>query len=385
MSQNEAEPPDPEDMFSDTRMSMGDHIEDLRTHLLRALKGFAIGMVIGLWPLGPWVLGIIVAPVEEQLFEFEKRKLKRELKAEEDRAKAAGYVPRPLSTTILINKQQILEIVGKKEPAKAEGEPAFLDGIPKGAESLLEKLNAHVLLDKEVRGRGNLVELDVQFPNSKVMTDEMTKSYLEVRRPTLATMHITEAFMVYFKVSLMTGLVVSSPWVFYHIWMFIAAGLYPHEKRLVNVYLPFSLFLFISGVLVCQFLVIPRAIEAMLWFNEWLGLSAELRLNEWLGFALMMPIVFGLSFQTPLVMMFLHKVGICTLEMYRGYRRISWFVMAVFAAVITPSVDALSMLFLWVPMCGLYELGILLCVYQGEHEALAEWEQEEKSNELVEV
>jgi sec-independent protein translocase protein TatC len=150
--------------------------------------------------------------------------------------------------------------------------------------------------------------------------------------------------------------------------------------------LPFSLFLFISGVLICQFMVMPKAIEAMLWFNEWLGLAADLRLNEWLSFALMMPLVFGVSFQTPLVMMFLHKVGIVTVETFRGRRRIAWFLMAVFAAVITPSVDAFSMLFLWVPMGALYELGILLCVYQKQEESLAEWEQDEKkSGELVEV
>jgi sec-independent protein translocase protein TatC len=84
--------------------------------------------------------------------------------------------------------------------------------------------------------------------------------------------------------------------------------------------------------------------------------------------------------------MFFHKVGILSVETYRSYRRISWFVMAVFAAVITPSVDALSMCFLWVPMCGLYELGILMCVYQGDREEdLAEWEKEEKANEPVEV
>ena len=114
-------------------------------------------------------------------------------------------------------------------------------------------------------------------------------------------------------------------------------------------------------------------------------MSADLRLNEWLSFALMMPIVFGASFQTPLVMMFLHKIGLLSVQTFREKRRIAWFVMAVFAAVITPSVDAFSMLFLWVPMGALYELGILLCVYQGEQDALAEWEQEEKTGELVEV
>src|SRR5439155_12176307 len=123
------------------------------------------------------------------------------------------------------------------------------------------------------------------------------------RPATLTTLSISEGFMVYFKVSLLCGLVLASPWVFYQIWAFIAAGLYPHEKRYVHVYLPFSLGLFLVGVLICEFLVMPKAVEALLWFNEWIGLEPDMRLNEWLGFAIWMPVIFGLSFQTPLAML----------------------------------------------------------------------------------
>jgi sec-independent protein translocase protein TatC len=99
----------------------------------------------------------------------------------------------------------------------------------------------------------------------------------------------------------------------------------------------------------------------------------------------MMPLIFGLSFQTPLVMMFLHKVGIVTVEMLREYRRGAWFSLAIIAALLAPAPTADGLLLLWVPMVALYELGILLCVWQGKRESLAEWEQEEKSNEMVEV
>src|SRR5262249_39623466 len=125
------------------------------------------------------------------------------------------------------------------------------------------------------------------------------------RRPALSTMNVMEGFMVYIKVCAFTGLVISSPWVFWQIWAFVAAGLYPHEKKYVHRYLPISLGLFLAGVVVCEFMVIPKAIEALLWFNEWLGLEPDLRLNEWLSFALLLPLVFGLSFQTPMVMLFL--------------------------------------------------------------------------------
>ena len=127
----------------------------------------------------------------------------------------------------------------------------------------------------------------------------------------------------------------------------------------------------------------PKAIEAMLWFNEYLGFQPDLRLSEWLGFAIFMPIVFGISFQTPLVMYFLEKIGLFTVESYKDKRRIAWFILAIFAAVITPSTDAFSMLFLWIPMCLLYELGIWICLLSPRaHEE--EWENSE-AEEMVGV
>ncbi|MBI1832421.1 MAG: twin-arginine translocase subunit TatC [Planctomycetes bacterium] len=377
------EPPDPEDMFADTRMSLGDHIDDLRSHLLRALQGFLIGMVLGFWPLGPYVLRFILAPVEGQLLEFEKRKIDSELAEANAKIRQSGIVLPSIYQDTEFNKDDLLEGLGLKKKRVR-----VLDKMTLGFEKLLLDLDMHAALDEEARAQSSMIRVRSRITDPMAVTQSMLRMQAEVRRPRLTTLHITEAFMVYFKIALYTGLVISSPWVFYHIWMFIAAGLYPHEKRLVNIYLPFSVFLFIAGVVICQWMVMPKAVEAMLWFNEWLGLSADLRLEEWLGFALMMPIVFGASFQTPLVMMFLHRVGIVTVATFRDYRRISWFLMAIFAAVITPSVDALSMLFLWVPMCGLYELGILLCAWQGEQNTLFDWEEDEsteKSDELVEV
>jgi sec-independent protein translocase protein TatC len=373
MSNFPNEAPDPEDMFADTRMSFGDHIEDLRAHLLRAIKGLVLGMILGFWPLGPYVLDIITKPVVNQLNAFERRKLKRDFRDKREQVNASGIIVPPIKVTIRI-----------KDPVDEKAAPDVGDKMIARYEQMLIDLEAHHLLDKDLMGSFKVHDAYIDDPLA--FTERVMDVTAMARRHSLATMHITEAFMVYMKVAFITGLVLSSPWVFYHIWMFIAAGLYPNEKRLVNVYLPFSLALFIIGVFVCQFLVMDKAVQAMLWFNEWLGLDADLRLNEWLGFALMMPVVFGLSFQAPLVMMFVHKIGVVSVQMFRDKRRVAWFGLSVFAAVITPSVDPVSMLWLWVPLCLLYELGILLCVYQGEQTALFEWEEEEqKSGELVEV
>src|SRR5204862_6104093 len=121
-------------------------------------------------------------------------------------------------------------------------------------------------------------------------------------------------------------------------WSFVAVGLYPHEKRLVNVYMPFSIALFIAGVLLCQFAVLPASIKALLTFNEWMDLEPSFRLNEWLGLAIMMPVVFGLAFQMQLIMLFVYKIGVMSVDSFRGKRKGIWFGLAFFAAVITPSV-----------------------------------------------
>jgi Tat protein translocase TatC len=199
----------------------------------------------------------------------------------------------------------------------------------------------------------------------------------------LSTLNPMEAFMAYFKVSLVCGVVLGSPWIFMQIWSFIAAGLYPHEKRLVNVYLPFSLILFLIGALACQFVVIPKAVGALLWFNEWLDLQPELRFNEWLSFAILMPLVFGISFQLPLVMMFLERLGIMTVPMYYSYWKIAFFLIHVVAAILMPTPDIISMECLALPMFGLYGLGILLCrLNPGKSEQDQDVPQ---SEEMVEV
>jgi sec-independent protein translocase protein TatC len=169
-----------------------------------------------------------------------------------------------------------------------------------------------------------------------------------------------EGFMVYFKMSLLCGFILACPWIFYQMWAFIGAGLFPHEKRLVNVYLPWSVGLFIGGTLLCQFVVMPRAVEALLGFYKWIDVDPDLRLNEWLSFALLMPLVFGLSFQTPLVMMFLNKIGVVTYETHKRTWRYAMFGLAVGTALLCPSTDVVSWLSLFIPTFGLYLIGVLI-------------------------
>src|SRR5262249_13807127 len=76
-----------------------------------------------------------------------------------------------------------------------------------------------------------------------------------------------------------------------------------------------------------------------------------------------MPLIFGISFQTPLVMLFIQRIGVVKVDSYRKYRRIIWFLMAVFSARITPNVGPGSIILLWIPKTLLFGVGLLLCVF----------------------
>jgi sec-independent protein translocase protein TatC len=338
-----------DDMFADTRMSFGEHIEDLRTHLLRAIYGFVIALAFS-FLIGRYVLNFISKPVESALaaywdhyYEARAKQLKSELEAGNSVLRERNT---PLHFPIMVRRAEVCKQLGIPEPT-GDGDQSGDQPAP------------------DAKGPGQWLRINGYVENPLAFAVQQSTLQTLIRPPTLSTLRVEESFMVFIKVCMVTGLVLASPWVFYQIWSFIAAGLYPQEKRYVNVYMPFSIGLFLAGVLTCQFLVIPKAVEALLWFNEWLGFQPELRLSDWLGFAILLPLVFGISFQTPLVMLFIERIGVLTVDQFRKFRRVAWFIMAAFAAVVTP-IDALSMIMLWIPMSLLYELGIILCRLQPQ-------------------
>jgi sec-independent protein translocase protein TatC len=384
--------PDPEDYFADSRMTFGDHIEELRRHLWRALGGFGIALFFSFF-IGKYAVDFITAPVKQQLRAFYNRRVEKTMKELQSNS-GLQKVNRPTGFTKVYFRRDQLQAALKGTPRgeleKTKRPVRAHDVAGNNEASLLDRLMGRSgdpdqpAEDEEVVKEEDLIPLWLSVGEPLKTAGELQESTRIVADlDSMATLNVMEAFMVWFKVCLVCGFIIGSPWIFWQIWMFVAAGLYPHEKRLVHVYLPVSLALFLVGVLLCEFLVIPRAIEALLWFNEWLGLKPDLRLNEWLSFAIWMPLVFGLSFQTPLVMMFLAKIGIVSADSFRSKRRYAWMILAVFAAIITPTPDALTMLFLWVPMCLLFELGIWLIKMSANEAEFGEDMPE--SEELIEV
>jgi len=347
--------PRDDDMFADTRMSFGEHLDDLRTHLLRALKWFLIAVVASFF-VGKYVLRFISGPVERALIDYHVDYYKQNadkanallVKMHEEIDKAVKDPKGSPEFKALAAPQQLRIQFSEEEWA------AHVD------RRLKQVLTEEQMAKLPPPDANTVVTLNAKIRPVDLMDSFHTSVAILAKRTVMTSLSAQETFFVYFKVCILTGFVLASPMVFYQIWSFVALGLYPHEKKLVHVYLPASLALFVAGVVICQFAIIPAALQALLSFNLWLNIEPDFRLNEWLSFAILMPVITGLCFQCPMVMYVLGKMRVFTAEAFAAKRKVAIFIMLIAVAIITPSVDPGSLLLIWVPMVGLYELGIWL-------------------------
>jgi sec-independent protein translocase protein TatC len=250
--------------------------------------------------------------------------------------------------------------------------------------------------------------LDVMFVN------DLTPTFYETQ--TGAT------FGMYLKLSAIAATIIASPWLLWQVWMFVAAGLYPRERKVVTRHIPLFVLLLVAGVSFAFYIVLPMTLhffitfttsvklpskyepiattmptmplsvpvmqgdppapiaDGMMWFNASqsrmkIAINGHVRilqfaaenlvsplpsLNDYTDLLLMLLLVFGLSFQTPLAVMLLVRVGIFELDELRQMRRVVYFVIVILAAVITPGDVFTATIALMFPLCGLYELGLLL-------------------------
>lgn len=240
-----------------------------------------------------------------------------------------------------------------------------------------------------------------------------------------------DPFMVFMQISLICAAAISGPWMLYQLWLFVAAGLFPHERTYVTRYVPLSIVLFVTGMAFVYFLVLPwtlqffigfgsdiplhprgdasprvvvtqplpkapslkgdpaEAGEGTWWYNELEGrlkmrvggkarvipfgpeklLAPHITLPDYIDLVVGMLITFALAFQLPLVVLALLRIGIVELAAMKGMRKYVYFAMTIIAAVITPGDVLTATIALVVPLCLLFELGILLYVMGRRRDA----------------
>jgi sec-independent protein translocase protein TatC len=248
------------------------------------------------------------------------------------------------------------------------------------------------------------------------------------QNPILHFTDIVNPFMLYLKVSLIVALAVSLPWIVFQLWLFVAAGLYPKERKVIRRYIPLSLSLLIGGMALAYFVIMPLTVrfllafsgeislpgmstavvvqvppesvvkvpsfagdpaspvEGQLWYNSLTGrlkmslagrtvalgynpdrlLAPTITIDTYVDLTMLTILVFGLAFQLPLVVLALFKVGMIDLDFLARKRRMVYFLLAIAAAFIAPGDVATTMLALYIPLILLYEFGILLCRWSSK-------------------
>jgi sec-independent protein translocase protein TatC len=173
---------------------------------------------------------------------------------------------------------------------------------------------------------------------------------------------LTEAFVVYLKTALWGGLILSLPIFLYQIWAFLAPGLYPREKGIVRGFFIAGPVLFLMGLLLAYFGVIPLAWHFFLSFQSQEGLPIQIdpKMDDYFGLILHILLAFGVAFLFPLVLAILIYRNVIGLDRLKQYRRHVFVAILMVAAVITPP-DVISQLALALPLWVLFEGTLWLC------------------------
>ncbi len=342
-----------DDLFDNSTMTFGEHLEELRSSLVKALIWLAAGMTIGLGFCANPVIRYVQAPLKAAIQEFNAdRDLTRfgfDPGSEESKVQ--------LLRTFLKESGLVWEVV-YDIPDEFQT-PALVDAAAASAASTAANLDTAEPKKLEHVPAADLAKLVKDLPDPSQLTPRVQLRRSEVG---LSSLKIEEPFMIWFKAGLVVGAVIASPMIFYHLWQFVAAGLHSHERKYVYIYLPVSVTLFISGVLLAFFLVMQYVLSFLLTFNGSLDVAVEPRLTYYINFVLLMPLGFGIAFQLPLVMLFIQRIGIIETQQYIDSWRIAILAISVISMLLTPA-DVTSMIAMAVPLCVLYFLGILMCKF----------------------
>ncbi|WP_435894557.1 twin-arginine translocase subunit TatC [Oceaniferula spumae] len=247
------------------------------------------------------------------------------------------------------------------ENTNGKGEE-FIEGLPGLEPELKEQLTALMVEGKQpdaaVDSRGKLVLMQALNP--------------------------TEGFMLSIKLSLVAGIVISFPLLLLFTLQFILPGLKSNEKRAMWPAMIIGFGLFLTGVLFSYYFVLPKVLDFFYNYSQEMGVTNEWRIGYYISFATQFTLIFGLSFELPVVVMTMVKLGILNYEIMKNTRSYAILAIVVIAAIITPTPDAFTLLLLAGPMVFLYEICIWLAYFHRKKEREAELaEQEELRQKLL--
>ena len=169
----------------------------------------------------------------------------------------------------------------------------------------------------------------------------------------------TEAFIIIFKLSILSGVILAFPYIIYQIWGFLAELFNKQQRKTIIKYILSSVFLFYGAISFAYFIVLPMALDFLINFGN-LPLIPSITLSNYVDFAAYLLIAFGLVFQFPIVLLVLIRLNIVSLDSLKKKRRYILVIIFIIAAITTPQPDAISQLLLAIPMIILFEITLLI-------------------------
>ncbi|MBL7140047.1 MAG: twin-arginine translocase subunit TatC [Planctomycetes bacterium] len=310
-------------MREDVEMSFGEHLEELRRRIIYALLGLLVASVF---------CGI--------KYQFLLQALARPYKNAYERLIASQ-----------LNLKQPDE--GPKRPPLEIPDDAPLASVLKAFDERLAGIERRLDAIAPPREAGPDTSEDAlayaqRFPAPRVI----------VGKP--LTVYVTAIMLC-----VICGIILASPWILYQIWAFVGVGLHSHERRFVYLYGPFSFVLFIGGSAMFYFIMLPVALNALMAPAAGIVVDGmpifdpSLFLEDYFKFVALLTLVFGVVFQTPLVVMFIAWTEIIPLKTLFKQQRVVIMILLVLSAMFTPP-DPVTMIMMAIPMILLYQLGLLL-------------------------
>lgn len=175
----------------------------------------------------------------------------------------------------------------------------------------------------------------------------------------LISLKMADQFMLHFMVSIIVGLIVASPFVFFEIWRFIKPALYDKEKKHASGAVFFTSVLFMIGILFGYFIIVPLSIDFLTTYSVSPEVENQINMRSYIGTVTSITFASGFIFLLPIFSFFLSKVGILTPQFMRSYRKHAYVVMFLASAIITPP-DIFSQIMVAIPLLFLYEISIYI-------------------------
>jgi sec-independent protein translocase protein TatC len=332
-----------------------EHLEDLRVMVTRVVITLVISMIV-CFTFQDHLMRVLRAPAEEVLTTKQKESMP-------DAEKHKGIkVP---SVEVWNEARKIEQIALGLDEAEKSVFYKNLDNpdlefharsvtLLRAAKALPEKKRADFVKSLEVSAQMKMQLIAMLESNPDVEVNSGSNIRM------MSALKPTETFMLSMKLAFFAGIVVSFPLLLLFILQFVLPGLHANERRMLWPAMTIGFGLFLGGVCFAYFLVLPKA---LLFFYEWsaqLGVSNDWRIGEYITFATRFTLLFGLSFELPVVIMVLVKLGILTYESMARTRTYAVVAIYISAAIITPTPDIMTLNLMAVPMLVLYEICIWL-------------------------